>query len=149
VGVEWEGIDELLDALSAMTERVSTATPRVVVAVGELVKERGQAKLELQTHERGTPTPSAKGDPPAKIDGTLRDSWYVTPPAPTGASRWTSLTGATTIYSRIQELGGWAGRDHASYLPPRPYLKPTYDDLIASGDVGETAARIWGQAITG
>ena len=29
---------------------------------------------------------------------------------------------STIIYSRIQDLGGWAGRNHASYIPPTKYF---------------------------
>lgn len=38
-----------------------------------------------------------------------------------------------TPYARIQEYGGNAGRGHKSYIPPRPYLQPAFND--ASGEL--------------
>ena len=29
---------------------------------------------------------------------------------------------SNVVYSRIQDLGGWAGRGHASYIPPTYYF---------------------------
>lgn len=29
---------------------------------------------------------------------------------------------SNVVYSRIQDLGGWAGRNHASYIPPTYYF---------------------------
>ena len=149
MGVEWSGLGDLADALSAIVDRVTAATPRVVEIVEEALEERTREKLGLTEHERGTPTPSAPGDPPSKISGYLQGSLSRTPPVEAGAGIWSMLTGATAVYARIQELGGYAGRDHASYLPPRPYLKPAYDDLVASGEATEQAAAIWGRALTG
>lgn len=40
----------------------------------------------------------------------------------------TAQWGAATPYARIQEYGGYAGRNHASYIPPRPYLAPAMKD---------------------
>jgi len=36
--------------------------------------------------------------------------------------------GAATPYARIQEYGGYAGRGHKSYIPPRPYLSTALRD---------------------
>lgn len=30
---------------------------------------------------------------------------------------------SNVVYSRIQDMGGWAGRNHASYIPPTDYFK--------------------------
>lgn len=38
-----------------------------------------------------------------------------------------------TPYARIQEYGGNAGRNHKSYIPPRPYLQPALNE--ASGEL--------------
>jgi len=38
--------------------------------------------------------------------------------------------GSNLPYAAIHEYGGYAGRgSHRVYIPPRPYLKPTLDDL--------------------
>jgi phage gpG-like protein len=41
----------------------------------------------------------------------------------------TQIWGAATPYARIQEYGGYAGRNHAAYIPPRPYLGPALNDV--------------------
>jgi phage gpG-like protein len=33
----------------------------------------------------------------------------------------------TTVYARIQELGGVSGKGHRSHLPPRPYVAPAVE----------------------
>ena len=47
------------------------------------------------------------------------------PPVAEPAPVASVTVGATTVYARIQELGGNAGRGHAAHLPARPYLEPT------------------------
>lgn len=34
--------------------------------------------------------------------------------------------GPGVVYAAIHEFGGHAGRNHATYIPPRPYIKPTW-----------------------
>lgn len=66
--------------------------------------------------------------------GTLRRSVIasvdsgMSPPSPEGATVITATWGAATPYARIQELGGYAGRGHKAYIPPRPYLKTALND---------------------
>ena len=40
----------------------------------------------------------------------------------------TAQWGAATPYAQIQEKGGYAGRGHKAYIPPRPYLQPALND---------------------
>lgn len=63
------------------------------------------------------------------------------PPSPSaGATQITAQIGSTLPYARIQEYGGIAGRPgpfkkkagRRPYLPPRPYLMPTFEDLQAT-----------------
>ena len=57
-----------------------------------------------------------------------------------GTTQITAQIGSSLPYARIQEYGGIAGRPgpfkkkdgRRPYLPPRPYLKPTMDDLQAA-----------------
>lgn len=67
--------------------------------------------------------------------GTLRRSIIasveagMTPPEPNaGTSVIMAQWGAATPYARIQEYGGYAGRGHKSYIPPRPYLGTALND---------------------
>lgn len=52
----------------------------------------------------------------------------------------TATWGSATPYARIQEYGGHTGRNHASYIPPRPYLKPAQDDTREALITGIQAA---------
>lgn len=81
-------------------------------------------ELTRKTHPPGTPTPSIPPEPPALVTGNLRRSAQDRMPQRLGRGIWEAALRMTAIYARIQELGGWAGRNHASYLPPRPYIAP-------------------------
>lgn len=142
------GIGEAVDALRAMAVRLDEATARATEAARGLVESKARSNLALRSHRRGTPTPSPPGQPPALIDGTLRDSFRGTMPTPTGDGGWVCTLSTGLVYSRIQELGGWAGRGHRSHLPPRPYLAPAAKDLIASGALRDTFARYWADAMS-
>jgi phage gpG-like protein len=141
------GVDELRAALEQMAVRIQVATPRAVVAGADELKTATRAKLELKSHAWGTPTPSAPGEPPAMISGALRDSVRYDPPRQTQPGLWMTTLGATTVYARIQELGGWAGRNHASYLPPRPYLKPAAEETMLDPAFRVAFAKLWAEAI--
>jgi phage gpG-like protein len=115
------------DLIARLTEMKVAAplTARTAVASMSAVGER-MIKLELSqsSHAKGTPTPSSPGQPPSLISGQLRRSVKTTRVYPSGVATWTSHVAPTTVYARIQELGGDAGRDHRSHLPPRPYVRP-------------------------
>jgi phage gpG-like protein len=69
---------------------------------------------------------SDPGTPPAYRTGFLHDNVYTLfAPTETGAygEAWPS-----TVYARIHELSGWAGRGHRSFLPKRPYVEPAMAD---------------------
>jgi len=142
------GISDAVAALRAMAARLDTATAQAAEASRDLVEKRARSSLERYSHTRGTRTPSPRGQPPAKIDGTLQNSWTHTMPTPDGIGGWVCTLSSGLVYSRIQELGGWAGRGHRSHLPPRPYLKPAAMDTVASGDLRDTFARFWAEAIS-
>jgi phage gpG-like protein len=108
--------------------------------MGAVVMREVQAQLGLSDHGRGTPTPSSPGEPPSLITGQLRRSVIMVPKGP-GHVR----VGATTVYARIQEFGGDAGKDHASHLPPRPYLKPAM--LKSAAAAREAALKVIAAAL--
>lgn len=92
-----------------------------------LVAHRAEAavkqELARKGHDRGTPTPSAPGEPPARVSGDLLR--HIKVQSPTGAAgTYTAAVGPTMVYGRIQELGGVAGRGHHITLPARPYMAP-------------------------
>lgn len=140
------GVEQLRASLRQMGLRIQAATPRVVETGAHLLEGKTKANLSRTSHQRGTPTPSRPGEPPALISGRLRSSVTSTVPARAG-DMWVSRIGPTTVYSRIQELGGLAGRNHASRLPARPYLKPAAMALAHDAAFRQAVAEIWGRAI--
>lgn len=143
------GISDVQDALRAMAARIQAATPVAVATATALVEERARANLSRTSHRRGTPTPSAPGEPPALITGALRGSFDILGPTETGAATWRAVLGPTAVYARIQELGGQTGRNHATTLPARPYLRPAYDDAVHDPAFADVFIRAWGAAVAG
>lgn len=136
---------------AAMAAQITTrvagmdaATRAGLEAVAELAEHAVVDQLTLRSHPPGTPTPSAPGQPPAMVSGDLAGS--VTHRGPTGGGgRYEVEVGATTVYARIQELGGRAGRGHRAVLPPRPYLHPAL--LAAQRDMLLIMIRFWRAAM--
>ncbi|GAA4626872.1 hypothetical protein GCM10023196_036890 [Actinoallomurus vinaceus] len=119
--------------LKTIRVRVSAATEAASAAMGAVGKESTQTELSRLSHPPGTPTPSPPGRPPAMVSGDLHDSVTATTTVPLGPVRFVTVVGATTVYARIQQFGGWAGRNHATYLPARPYLEPGAGNAAVSG----------------
>lgn len=141
------GAIEVTQALKAMAVRANVATPIALKAAAGTVERRAKANLERKSHTRGTRTPSAPGEPPAMIDGTLRDSFKTTMPHTIGAGMWMCTLYPDTVYAAIQEFGGLTGRGHHSRLPARPYLKPALDAAIASGEFAAAFEKAWMRAV--
>lgn len=97
---------------------------RSAVRDGSLLIERA-VKLQLShsSHARGTPTPSAPGSPPSLVSGSLRRSVRAGVPYSFGGG-WAADTSPDTVYAAIHEFGGVTGRNHATRLPARPYVRP-------------------------
>jgi phage gpG-like protein len=114
-------------ALLAALRRLQEEAPAAAKAAASAMATSGERAIKLQlsksAHSRGTPTPSSPGTPPSLITGRLRQSARRTRSLGT-ATRWEIHVAPTTVYARIQELGGDAGRGHRSHLPPRPYIRP-------------------------
>jgi hypothetical protein len=88
-----------------------------------------------------------------EVSGRLREMKLKARPATTAAALAMGLLFTAEVkadeLSRFThgplswELGGWAGRGHRSHLPPRPYLKPAAERLIANGSITKAAVRGW------
>ncbi|KIF71872.1 hypothetical protein HY68_01680 [Streptomyces sp. AcH 505] len=139
------GLSELNGALMAMERDLQRATRTATAHAAHLAEAAIKQMLTTSSHAKGTPTPSAPGDPPSLITGTLRRSIKVTGPVPAGMGRWLAEIGPTAVYGRVQELGGSAG--HAD-LPPRPYVAPAFDRLVAGGVISRTYYAAWAAAIS-
>jgi hypothetical protein len=122
--------DSSIDAVALRLEKIGEMAerggPKAAEAMGhQLVREVTRNELIRYTHPPGTKTGSPPGQPPAIVGGGLRRSIKQEPIVGgrrVSKHRWETTVGGTIIYARIQELGGWTGRNHATYLPPRPYL---------------------------
>lgn len=118
-----DGVEAMLAGFKKMVAAADYAGQRVVLR-SQTTFEAAAKKSYTQAHRRGTATPSRPGTPPAAVSGTLRRSWRSDTPTRVGLG-WSGRTFPTTVYARIQELGGTTGRGGATVLPARPVLKPT------------------------
>lgn len=127
---------------------LQSITPRLIAAIHQALKAWIYAGANIsvtkyfaagQSVARGARN---TGDVLVSRTGTLRRSIIASvdsgmnPASPEGATVITATWGAATPYARIQEYGGYAGRGHKAYIPPRPYLGPALQEsrpeLIAS-----------------
>lgn len=139
---EWEY------ALRAMQVRIWRATFTATQRGIYLVERNVKMYLRTFTHPFGTPTSSPPGGPPALVWGNLRRSWR-NEPAREGHKPYTieAEGGPTAVYSRIQELGGLAGRNHSARLPKRPYVRPMM--LASRREIRRIYVDYWTSAIRG
>jgi phage gpG-like protein len=66
------------------------------------------------------------------VTGHLRDSVRVT----VKPIRGFAIVGVYAEYARINEIGGWTGTDHMTYIPPRPYFRPMVMEVDTTGPEG-------------
>lgn len=129
IKITTKGIDRAHAQLDEMVALARQAAPTMIDIVTRQVMRQEKTLLSLGTHKRGTVTGSVSPEPPWRISGKLRDSVKIERARKTGTDRWSGRVGPSddTPYGRIQELGGWTGRNHATYLPKRPSLKPAWE----------------------
>jgi phage gpG-like protein len=145
--VEVVGVAQLTRALEGMVASLNSATRTATAQAAHLLEREIKKTLATSSHPRGTPTPSSPGEPPSLVTGTLRRSITVKGPTPLGFARWEAQVGPTAVYGRIQELGGVTGRGGATELPPRPYVRPAYEKLAATGALTNLYHSAWRAAI--
>lgn len=134
-------VDDFAAALRAWGERTIEATESATRDAGEVVREAIQSNLTRSYYPPAAPP----GEPPAWRTGYLHDSVHVRVLAVDGG--WQARIYPSTVYARIQELSGWAGREHASFLPARPYVRPARDE--SAERVAQTFAASWRKALPG
>lgn len=143
--VQITGLSELNGVLMALERDLQTATRVATAKAAHLAEAAIKQMLSTSSHPKNTPTPSQPGDPPSLVTGTLRRSIKVTGPVSAGMGRWLAEVGPTAVYGRVQELGGTAGRGVT--LPPRPYVQPAYEQLVASAAIARTYRLAWAAAL--
>lgn len=138
--------------LRAMSDRArQQGGPKAAEAMGRVLLFGIQTnELRRFTHPPGTPTPSPKGQPPARVHGNLARSMRQEPAVGgrrVGDYEWEVVVGPTIVYGRIHELGGWAGKNHRTYVPKRPYISPAVIRL--RGDIHDAGVRAFARAVEG
>jgi phage gpG-like protein len=145
-------VADVSDRLKVMQDRAPLATRAAAVGMGVLMT----AETELTLSEFSGPSPSPAGSPPAVQSGDLRRSVKPMPPVG-GGPVWSVVVGGTTVYARIQELGGTIhaknfpslGNPTVGFfgpevtLPARPYIKPTAEKVIGDGRATKAAVQGW------
>lgn len=121
---EFDSFDQAAAHLLAISADRQAATRRATAAAAHHMERHVKLQLSRSSHRRGTPTPSAPGQPPSLVSGTLRRSTRTSGPRRYGRAGWEATVGPTAVYGEIQEKGGRAGRGLRSELPARPYVGP-------------------------
>jgi phage gpG-like protein len=136
-----EGVDAAVAALEALGLRMRAATVAAVDEGADLLADEVRAALGRSEY----PPSSQPGTPPARRSGDLQESIeQLTEETDAGARAevWPS-----TVYARIQELGGITGRDYRTHLQPRPYVEPSVDEV--AWPFGDCLYRAWSNAVGG
>lgn len=139
--VFWQGAKEFQRALDGAVAKQAAASRAALALCAHEVEKQAKRQLTTSSHAKGTPTPSAPGEPPSLVTGKLRQGVNVDGPKQVGPNSWEAQVGPTTVYGRIQELGGNTGRGHTTHLPPRPYMAPAL--LKAKDFMVETFRKAW------
>jgi phage gpG-like protein len=134
------GVHQFGAALQAIVAKQQAATRAATAKLLHMIEAEAKTQLTTSSHRKGTPTPSAPGEPPSLITGNLRRSITVDGPHPAGITGWQGEVGPTAEYGRIQELGGIAGA-HDSILPARPYMQPAWEKVHPL--IGPTYRAAW------
>lgn len=145
--VDFKGIPEFVTALKDLDRHAYLVARQAVNNAGALLEAETKKNLAKYSHKPGEPTPSAPGEPPALVSGALRRSVRMRRSYSVEPGVWAVQVGPTSVYSRIQELGGHAGR--RATLPARPYLAPALQRLIDSGALRDVIEATWRSAWRG
>ena len=140
-----DGFDEMYTAMQDVMDAVDETTPGILAAGAAELLANAVALLSLTSHAPGTPTPSAPGEPPSMVSGSLAGSLSISDITTDGDGAYVIEVGPTIVYSRIQELGGICGRNYATDLPARPYMLPAVEASV--DDIGDMFVEGWADAI--
>lgn len=140
--VKFTGGPELRAALLALGARTSDNTLDAIEQGAIALRDRIQENLA----QRFYPPSSPPGEPPASRTGYLFEQvlWRV---AEISDARVQARVYPSTVYARIQELGGITGAGYRTHLPPRPYVRPAIEEI--SPQVQSLLTRAWAEAMRG
>lgn len=145
--VEVDGAGQTDADIDALMNRLELAAQLATRDGVSLAQRAIQTELTRTSHPLGTPTPSRPGSPPSLVTGNLRRSVKQNAVRRISRGVYMGSSGPTTVYARIQELGGIAGRRHRSHLPPRPYVAPAAK--VTAAQFAEVMQRRISEAIGG
>jgi phage gpG-like protein len=134
-------VEALLARLQQIHDDADDAAKEAANAMSAVGERAIKQELGVSSHPPGTRTPAAPGMPPSLVTGQLRRSVRQTRLYQTGRGQWTAHVAPTTVYGRIQELGGRAGRHHRSNLPARPYVSRGF--LKSQSKARDAAIRVF------
>lgn len=125
------------------------AGPAATAAARFIAERTANITLRISTHAPGEWHRAGPGQPPAYASGALSRSMFYIPAG--GGLRVTALVGNSAPYSRILEFGcvvtatnkkfmHWVDSGGSWYhkmlvVPPHPFIEPTVDESIDSGDL--------------
>jgi hypothetical protein len=136
VSIHARGVERVSLALALIRDESVEAAKRATSHALHQVARQQRTLLSMGWHPYGTKTGSVPPEPPWRITGAFSRSVGVREPELRMTWRgllWEGWVGAGVVYARIHELGGWTGRKHRTYLPPRPSLRPAW--YLAQPDV--------------
>ena len=126
-GDDFEGFAEeaFAELKPKMTRGVVAATLHLQGAIKRKLSRRGTGRTYRR--RKVLHTASQPGQPPALDTGRLRNSIAVTDPKWDG---WSVIAevGTNVEYARILEYGGRTGRNGATRIAARPYMRPTLEE---------------------
>lgn len=131
--------DRFLAAIYDWSAQVKIQNRAGAVEAGEFLKELVQENLMRYPHPPDEPTESPPFvGPVGYVYGRLHDSVTLEIMPISGFAKvYAQLHGpGGAIYARIQELGGWTGNHHTTFLPPRPYFRPAVEEIDTTGPGG-------------
>jgi len=124
VSIEVDGLGAVTEHFDRMAKAIDRACKDGVSDAVNVLDKAVKDELTRTSHPLGTPTPAPPGSPPSLVTGNLRRSVRKIKVKRIAKGVYEGGTGPTAVYARIQELSGWAGRHHRSFLPARPYARP-------------------------
>lgn len=138
-------VADTIAALDRMIDRLPGGALDAARRMGDIGQALIKMNLSMTFHAVGGPG-SPPGTPPAYVDGDLQASVRKTEESGPGAVAWVDIA-PTTVYARIQELGGVSGAGHRAHLAPRPYVRPALTQGTAQYE--QAAINAFGRALEG
>lgn len=125
IKIDVDGLETVTSHFDRLANAVERGCKDGVVDAVNILDKAVKDELSLTSHPLGTPTPAPPGSPPSLVTGNLRRSVRKVPVKRIAKGIYEAGTGPTAVYARIHELSGWAGRGHRTFIPARPYVKPS------------------------